>query len=100
MVLFWEETTFTQEITVIRMAGLFAQQAGPSWMVGSGVCPIWSSVASRFTTVTNSGAHNLGIVSCTYFIKQGGEGLGYSSFIEARVLDLNSVLCLCFTKPR
>ena len=47
VVLFWEETTFTQEMGIIRMAGLFAQQAGPGWMVGSDVCPIWSSVASR-----------------------------------------------------
>ena len=37
VVLFWEETTFTQEMGVIRMAGLFAQRAGPGWIVGSGV---------------------------------------------------------------
>ena len=81
-VLLWEETTFTQEMDVIRTAGLFAQRVGPDWTVASCVCLVWSYAASsyRSTVVTNRGAHNLGVVSCMYFVKQGGEGLRYVWF--------------------
>ena len=68
-VLFWEETTFTQVMGVIRTAGLFAQRTGLGWTVGSCDRLVWSSAVSRFMIVTNGGAHNLGIVSCTYFVK-------------------------------
>ena len=63
--LFWEETTFTQVMSVIMTGSSFAQRAGPGWMVGSGVCTVWSSAANRFLTVTNSHSHNLGVICCT-----------------------------------
>ena len=49
MILFWEETTFTQEMAIIEMAGVFAEWAGPGWMVGLGIFLVWSSAAGRFT---------------------------------------------------
>lgn len=65
---------------VIRTAGMFAQWVGPGWTVGSCGRLVWSSAAGRFIIVINSGAHNLGVVSGTYSVKQGGEGLGYFRF--------------------
>ena len=75
VILFWKDTTFTQEMAIIGTASLFAEQAGPSWTVGSCVRLVWSFAAGRFMIATNRGVHNLGIVSCTYFVKEGGEGL-------------------------
>ena len=61
-------------------AGLFAQRTGLGWTVGSCVRLVWSSAAGKFEIICNSGAHNLGVVSRAYFVKQGGEGLKYFLF--------------------
>ena len=55
----------------IRTGGLFPEKAGSGWTVQSFAHLVWSSPARVFTVVTDSGAHNLGIIWPGKFLEVG-----------------------------
>ena len=75
-VLVWKEIAFAQEM-VVGATCLFAKGTGLSGAAGSCSRLIRGFDAERSAVVSDSGAHDLGIISGAYFVEQGSKGLRY-----------------------